>query len=622
MLKKVVITNCFGECMEYAIDGVQAENPSGLIITSIDGLGPVKADINMMDLATTDGQLYNSARLSGRNIVIKALFTHASSIEEARLLSYKYFPIKKKLKFHIETDERIGETEGYVESNEPDIFSSQSGCQISILCENPYFDGGEIVYNFNDTVPNFKFAFGNESLDERLIKISENATSDTERELIYNGDIDTGVELNFSLPTDDFFEKFSTYEIEIFNDDDKTMKLDLSKMSTLVPNTSPINAPMSKCCFLMNSDRMKFLIEKPFSTSYYLYTIHNGSVYILGCGAAADSNRKFYRLDITDLWNPKWIELQKFPEPYIANSTGCMTSYNGKIYVFEGYHCKMYSWDETNGWREAGTLRNYFTEDGVKSSPHFCVLRNKLYFLGTQSTNYKHNVFLRWTGGSGLTSWTEMSLSGHPSSSSSSANDDLCNNNFIVYNDKIYDFRCNSDTIYTWDPISTEWSPAMNPPEGLGLVYNTDVVVYKNQIHLFGPNTNRNKHYVWDGTQWIESFDLPFDFKKAASVSTSVSDDDYIYFFSNWISSSSTYTEEANNIKLIENDQLVVNTNKGKKSVTLIRGNNEYNVLNILEKNPTWFELKRGTNFFSYNAEGSLDNLKLAITTNKWYEGV
>lgn len=208
MLKRVVITNYRGESIVYRIGDAEMNiygdknwtppETSGLLITSIDGLGPVKANINMTELTTTDGGRFNSARLSTRNIVIKARFLHATSIEEARLLSYKYFPIKKKLTIRIETDNRTAETEGYVESNEPDIFSDECECQISVLCESAFFnavgEGAEQIIRFSSVEPLFKFPFGNPSLNERKIKIGE-FISKRDSIISYNGDSENGLTL-------------------------------------------------------------------------------------------------------------------------------------------------------------------------------------------------------------------------------------------------------------------------------------------------------------------------------------------------------------------------------------------------------------------------------------------
>lgn len=197
MLKKVIITNYLGKSVEYTFDNPTLEDSSGLLITEIQGLGPVKANVNMTQLATADGDIFNSSRLNGRNIVIKARFAYANTIEEARLLSYKFFPIGHKLTFHIETDNRIAETEGYVESNEPDIFSDESDMQVSVLCESPWFlsvdEDGRQQTNFSNVVAMFEFPFqnlGHEPVTEfgRIINKKEST-------VYYDGDAETGCKI-------------------------------------------------------------------------------------------------------------------------------------------------------------------------------------------------------------------------------------------------------------------------------------------------------------------------------------------------------------------------------------------------------------------------------------------
>ena len=193
MIKSVTITNHLDESIKLDLF-----NPEeyGFIIKSIEGLGPVKANINFKELATNDGAIDNSARLSSRNIVMSLQFMESPTIEETRLKSYKYFPIKRNIKFLIETDSRICETIGRVETNVPTIFSNAEGCQISILCSNPYFySAGENGTNqtiFYGTEPLFEFPFSNESLTEDLIEFGsiENRTEGT---VYYNGDSEIGI---------------------------------------------------------------------------------------------------------------------------------------------------------------------------------------------------------------------------------------------------------------------------------------------------------------------------------------------------------------------------------------------------------------------------------------------
>lgn len=193
MIKSITVTNPQGESLKLEL---AAPEKTGLAITSITGLGPVKADINCTDLATSDGSIFNSARLGNRNIVLKLQYMFNPTIEDVRLLTYKYFPIRKKVKLLIETDNRIAETSGVVESNDPDIFSKQETTQISIVCPDPFFysagENGNNITVFYGVEDNFEFPFSNESLTEDLIEFGI-VTYSTERVIRYLGDADIGV---------------------------------------------------------------------------------------------------------------------------------------------------------------------------------------------------------------------------------------------------------------------------------------------------------------------------------------------------------------------------------------------------------------------------------------------
>lgn len=190
MIKTITITNHLNESLSIELTNPDA---SGFIIKSIDGLGPAKANINVTNLITNDGGRYNSARLDTRNIVLSLAFIESPTIEDTRLKSYRFFPIKKNITFKIETDRRVCEIMGYVESNEPDIFSDSEGCQISIICPDPYFKAikpGKVL--FNSVEPKFKFPFKNDSLTEKLINFG-NIKRNTEESIIYSGDNEVGV---------------------------------------------------------------------------------------------------------------------------------------------------------------------------------------------------------------------------------------------------------------------------------------------------------------------------------------------------------------------------------------------------------------------------------------------
>lgn len=193
MIKTITVTNYLGDSL--LLDLARPEE-SGFIVESVTGLGPGKANINMTEVATNDGGLFNSSRLPNRNIIISLKYLWKDSIEDVRQLSYKYFPIKKKLTLLIETDNRSAEIEGYVESDEPNIFSKEEGSTISIVCPNPFFysagaDGINTTI-FYGVEPLFEFPFSNESLYECLLEMGE-IQNQTEKTVIYSGDSEIGI---------------------------------------------------------------------------------------------------------------------------------------------------------------------------------------------------------------------------------------------------------------------------------------------------------------------------------------------------------------------------------------------------------------------------------------------
>lgn len=196
MIYSFTITNYLGDTIKLTL---REPALSGFLIKSVTGLGPVKANINTTEVATNDGSKFNSARLTQRNIVFQMVFVdtlNGESIEDIRQKSYKYFPTKKNIDIIIETDNRYVKTTGYVESNEPNIFSSQEGAQISIICPDPYFytagENGDVITEFYSIVPMLEFPFSNEPLNESTIVLSEIQTK-TSGVITYYGDTEIGM---------------------------------------------------------------------------------------------------------------------------------------------------------------------------------------------------------------------------------------------------------------------------------------------------------------------------------------------------------------------------------------------------------------------------------------------
>ena len=231
MIKSITVMNYLGDTI--TMDMFKPEE-SGFIIAGIKGLGPAKANINTTDMASIDGALYNSSRMGSRNIVLTLCFseemTEKLTIEELRQLTYKYFPVKQDVTLTIETDERKVEIEGYVESNEPNIFSSRETTQISIICPDPYFysikDDDITETYFGALMPMFEFPFMNNSITKKLILMGD-IRSKRENTIYYGGDIETGVII-------DIFASGRVENITIYNIHQReVMKIDTDMIETL-----------------------------------------------------------------------------------------------------------------------------------------------------------------------------------------------------------------------------------------------------------------------------------------------------------------------------------------------------------------------------------------------------
>lgn len=193
MIKYVIATNYLGESLKM---GIGDPDTSGLLISSIEGIGPGISEISTTELAATDGAVYNSARLPSRNIVIDMIFMGNPTIEDTRDITYRLFPLKKPINLIFMMDNRALQIDGYVESNEPSIFEKQEGTSISIICPNPFFYSlAEDTMIFSGIEPMFEFPFCNDDLREKLLIFGE-IRDRYENLIFYEGDAETGVVIN------------------------------------------------------------------------------------------------------------------------------------------------------------------------------------------------------------------------------------------------------------------------------------------------------------------------------------------------------------------------------------------------------------------------------------------
>lgn len=233
MIKYVEVTNSMNETLTIPLSYEGAAS-TGLLITDITGIGHVKANMNFTDIAESDIKKYNSASLDKRNIVISFMLVDENmSIEEARHICYKFFPAKRLIHLTFKTDTREQGIDGYVESNEADIFKEMETQQVSIICADPFFyneDGGlaeRTVTTFYGMTPMFTFPFCNESPVEKELIFGE-YERDKENLIEYPGEYDTGctIEMHFGE---------NVYNPVIINSENgRTLRVDTTKLPNII----------------------------------------------------------------------------------------------------------------------------------------------------------------------------------------------------------------------------------------------------------------------------------------------------------------------------------------------------------------------------------------------------
>lgn len=612
MIQKIRIYNYLGESMDYLISGVQENNSSGMIITNIEGLGPTKANVNMTERSTSDGSKFNSARLTNRNIVITAEFTHASSIEEARLLSYRMFPVKKPVKIIVFTDNREVTTDGYVESNVPYIFEEHSYCTISILCESAYFESSDITYALSRT---------------------QNATNAT----TYNGDEETGMNIvmdvvtNYSTAPDITEVHLTKYETD--SSDYETLDLDISKMATLVPDSS-VNKSTTDTLFMTYSGNKYRTVFSPLPFSI---SSSGGSAVVFN-----NELHVFYGV-YHKKWNgTSWTSLSNMS--FDTKGTTAVV-FNGAIHILgvgeTGHYVSNSAGTSFSSSSECPCCMNSNIISGPRKSVYAIVLNNRLYvyagsYMSSQGpegedgasfqviTEYKGGFYVMDTSGV----WSELEK---PPTDTYDENYTpyeygTIGGGMVIFNDEIH-LLGGDDSLSHLVYRSDHWVVLNDLP----IAFNKDgcVLAYDNEIHMFckdykfetvGKKTTMvyyTCHEAYNGETWRHVDDSDVVVYRSLSCYM----DGVVFFIGG--EHMFNYSTEPNNDKLIDGDRIVINTYKGQKSITLIRGDNAYNIINTAGKNPKWFKMVPGRNTFKYSLVGaSSAKMDITIVTTDVYQGV
>lgn len=123
-------------------------------------------------------------------------------IEDSRHESYKYMPLKDKVKLYFETDSKTVYTTGYVEQNDPGIFSNAEETTITVRCPDPWFyEVSDQTTIFSGVEGMFEFPFDNNSLTQKLIVFGE-IKDNIVATFNYRGDVPVGFEAEIEIRGD------------------------------------------------------------------------------------------------------------------------------------------------------------------------------------------------------------------------------------------------------------------------------------------------------------------------------------------------------------------------------------------------------------------------------------
>lgn len=177
MLHTVRVFSSWASAVEVPLDPLGGAETDPFQIRNIEGLGPVNASVNTSPIASSHGDRYVGSSVGARNIVLTVKPNpnwQDTTYESLRKLLYSYFMPGYKVRLVFESDEFSPvEIFGYVETNEPAIFSKDGEINISVICPYPYFV----------------------SVDPVVI---DGVNNDPEIDIDYQGTIETGIQVQIS----------------------------------------------------------------------------------------------------------------------------------------------------------------------------------------------------------------------------------------------------------------------------------------------------------------------------------------------------------------------------------------------------------------------------------------
>lgn len=177
----LIAENQYGEQMELTHNAAYA-------ITEIDGIDPPDASINTTHNAGADGSVFNSSYINDRTITITLAINGPAEVNRIEL--YRFFKVRFPVRLYYSNGSRRVYIDGYVQSITVGYFDVKQTAQIVLLCPKPLFNDVQAsIQEFSSVESLFEFPFSIPSSGVPFSSLSHY----TEKSIINNGDVDTGV---------------------------------------------------------------------------------------------------------------------------------------------------------------------------------------------------------------------------------------------------------------------------------------------------------------------------------------------------------------------------------------------------------------------------------------------
>jgi hypothetical protein len=141
MLTKIEVRSPSGDLLSLPLD----DSSGGFIVSSVEGLEPIKATVVTSSIATIDGAFLQTTRRESRNILIELDFDPDYATESVRDLRFRLYDFfmpetSVNLRFiHSVAEDFEVEINGIVESFDAPLFTDEPTATISVLCTSPDF---------------------------------------------------------------------------------------------------------------------------------------------------------------------------------------------------------------------------------------------------------------------------------------------------------------------------------------------------------------------------------------------------------------------------------------------------------------------------------------------------